>query len=254
MCRVQPAGPAVEMPDPLSWRVRQRRALWRRAALAGHGPTTVLLDIGGVIVPSLFESVAVPGFPRGPLAGEPEYREVEQGRRSERAYWADVAQRHPDLDLGELWRACTGLRPTMMAAVATMLSRLRVVAFTNDMAYWFGPDWLGGRFPELRALDEVLEAKDFGVLKPDPRAYRLAAGRIGEQPRHCLFVDDHQANLDGAAAVGMDTFLFDVAAPGPSVSALLARLGLPESSPPRIFRQPAWGDFHERGSRQRRHA
>ncbi|MEU4625428.1 HAD-IA family hydrolase [Actinoplanes sp. NPDC023801] len=253
-CRVEPAGPPVVLPDRDGWQTRRRRAIWRRAALAGQGFTTVILDIGGVIVPSLFESVALPDFPRGPLAAEPAYREVEQGRRSERAYWAGVAEQRPDLDLGRLWRDCTGLRPAMMAAIATMLSRMRVVAFTNDMAYWFGDDWLTGRFADLQALDDVLEARDFGVLKPDPRAYHLAAERIGEKPEHCLFVDDHQANLDGAAAVGMATQLFDVTTPQQTVAALLARLALPEAEPPRIFRQPATGEEHGRQARQRRHA
>jgi HAD superfamily hydrolase (TIGR01509 family) len=242
-CRAPEPGPPVEMPDRECWQSRRRRAIWRRAALAGHGFTTVVLDIGGVIVPSLFESVALAGFPRGPLDGEPAYREVEQGRQSERAYWAQLAERRPDLDLGRLWRDCTGLRPAMLAAIATMLSRMRVVAFTNDMSYWFGDDWLDERFVELRALDDVLEARQFGVLKPDPQAYRLAAEKIGEEPRHCLFVDDHQANLDGATAVGMATHLFDVTAPRQTITALLDRLALPESEPPRIFRPPPTGSY-----------
>jgi putative hydrolase of the HAD superfamily len=236
VCRfTAPDGPPRVLPDRADREVRRRRAIWRRAALTRGGITTVVLDIGGVIVPSLFESVALPDFPKGPLAGEPAYRDVEQGRASERAYWADLAERRPDLDIGTLWRTCTTVRHEMLAALDVLLSRFRVVAFTNDMGYWFGPDWLDD-FAELRALDQVIEASSFGVLKPDPEAYRKAVRLLGEQAERCLFVDDHQANLDGAEAIGMRTLLFDVREPQESVRALLKRLGVPEREPDRLFR------------------
>ena len=134
--------------------------------------------------------------------------------------------------MGALWRDCSRVRVEVRAAMGALAGRVRLVAFTNDMAHWFGPDW-PGRFPELAGFDQVVEAARLGVLKPDPEAFRLAAAEIGEAPERCLFVDDLAVNLDGAAAVGMQTLLFEVRDPAGSVAALLARLGIdPDPGPP----------------------
>ena len=229
-----PAGVPVDLDD---WAVRRRRALWRAAGArggrggVGRAPAAVLLDMGGVVIPTLFESVAVAGFPGGPFREEAEYAAVERGEVAERDYWARLAERRPDLDVGALWRACSRVRVEVRAALDAVAGRVRLVAFTNDMAHWFGADW-PGRFPELAGFDQVVEAARLGVLKPDPEAFRLAAAEIGETPERCLFVDDLAVNLDGAAAVGMQTLLFEVRDPAGSIAALLARLGLDPDPPP----------------------
>ncbi len=222
------------MPDPRDWEVRRRRGIWRTAARRNGGVTAVLLDIGGVVIPTLFESVDLPGFPRGPLDDEPDYARVERGETSERAYWEALDAREPDIDVGSLWRCCSYVRGEMLSVIAALLSRLRVVAFTNDMGHWFGDRWRE-RFPELDAFDEVIEASTLGALKPKPEAYLRAADHLGEQPARCLLVDDQQVNLDGAAAVGMHTQLFDVRRPQESAAALLSRLAVPREERSRVF-------------------
>jgi FMN phosphatase YigB (HAD superfamily) len=243
-------GAPVDLDD---WAVRRRRAVWRAAGARaagvrekrrvresgpGRAPAAVLLDMGGVVIPTLFESVAVAGFPGGPFRGEAEYAAVERGDLPERDYWARLAERRPALDVGALWRTCSRVRGEVRAAMDAVAGRVRLVAFTNDMAHWFGPDW-PGRFPELASFDQVVEAARLGVLKPHPEAFRLAAAEIGEAPERCLFVDDLAVNLDGAAATGMQTLLFEVRDPAGSTAALLARLGLhPDPGPPgpgRVF-------------------
>jgi transcription antitermination factor NusB len=58
-------------------------------------------------------------------------------------------------------------------------------------------------------FDAVLSSADIGVTKPDPAAFRAAAERLGVAPERCLFVDDVDANVHGAAAVGMRAARFD---------------------------------------------
>jgi putative hydrolase of the HAD superfamily len=45
------------------------------------------------------------------------------------------------------------------------------------------------------------------VAKPDPRVYQLTAERLGVPPEACLFVDDRDENLLGAARAGMRAVL-----------------------------------------------
>lgn len=194
-----------------------------------------MLDIGGVIIPTLFESVALQDFPRGPLGTEGDYEPVLSGQSSERAYWAQVVARRPDWDIGRLWRECSWIRTEVAEAVAVLMSRVRVTLFTNDMAHFFGQDWLD-RFPALRRLDAVVESAKLGVAKPDPEAYRRALAHIGDEAGRCLFVDDHPVNLRGAEQAGMHTHLFDVRDPVGSAAALLERLGMPGTEPVHVFR------------------
>lgn len=246
-CVTPPAASDAELVDPSDRVVRRRRAVrWAAQARARRGgapvPITLLLDMGGVVIPTLFESTAVPGFPAGPLGDDPAYADVEGGRRQERDYWAQLIAARPDIDAGELWRACSYVRAEIRAAVAAIAGRVRVVAFTNDMAHWFGDDW-PQRFAELRHFDQVVEASKLGVLKPAPESFVRAAQAIGEDPARCLFVDDLPANLDGAAAVGMATLHFDVRDPAASIARMLAMLGLAADGPRRsaVFVVPRKG-------------
>lgn len=57
-------------------------------------------------------------------------------------------------------------------------------------------------------FDALINSAEEGVRKPDPRIYLITCERIGVKPEECLMVDDDQANLDGAAKLGMQIHLF----------------------------------------------
>lgn len=184
--------------------------------------TTLILDVGGVVVPTFFEIVDDPSFPAGPFGDDPLYRAVESGRMQERAYWADVARNRPDLDLRHLIRTKLHVRAEIRLLLDQIVGRFKVAALSNDMSYWFGPAW-PLEFSELGAFDLLLDAGQFGHLKPDPSAFRWALSRVGEPPGNCLFVDDLAGNLVGARAVGMKVEQFFVTDPGGSVASILRR-------------------------------
>jgi putative hydrolase of the HAD superfamily len=59
-------------------------------------------------------------------------------------------------------------------------------------------------------FDEVLLSFEVGTHKPDAGIYREALRRLGDvAPERAVFVDDQQAYCDGAAALGIQTFLID---------------------------------------------
>ena len=59
------------------------------------------------------------------------------------------------------------------------------------------------------------------MLKPSPAFYREVVRRIGLPAGEILFIDDNQANVDGALSVGMQARYY---LPGSPLSALLADL------------------------------
>jgi len=59
-------------------------------------------------------------------------------------------------------------------------------------------------------FDEVLLSFEVRMHKPDPEIYRAALRRLGDvAPDRAVFVDDQTAYCDGAAALGIETFLID---------------------------------------------
>lgn len=63
--------------------------------------------------------------------------------------------------------------------------------------------------PEQAGLfDEVVVSYMIGAIKPDPRAYRMAAERLGVELSQCLFIDDQPHYCEGARAVGMDAIWY----------------------------------------------
>jgi putative hydrolase of the HAD superfamily len=58
------------------------------------------------------------------------------------------------------------------------------------------------------AFDAVVLSYEVGSLKPEPAIYREALARVGSpDPARSVFVDDQVAFCDGAAAIGLQTFL-----------------------------------------------
>jgi len=64
------------------------------------------------------------------------------------------------------------------------------------------------RFGFLDRLNGVVISGHEGLLKPDAAIYRLFLERYGRQARHCLFIDDSPANVEGARKIGMNAVRF----------------------------------------------
>ena len=64
------------------------------------------------------------------------------------------------------------------------------------------------QFPFLDLLESVVVSGTEGVAKPDAGIYEIAVRRSGFAAEELVFVDDKQANVDGAVAVGLDGILF----------------------------------------------
>ncbi|GAA3303001.1 HAD family hydrolase [Streptomyces cinereospinus] len=95
------------------------------------------------------------------------------------------------------------------AAVVSLLRRARtrvpLVLVTNaSVALEADLDGLG--LSDL--ADHVVSSARVGLVKPDPRIYRIAADLAGVPLDRCLFVDDTLDNVRGAAVLGMNAVHF----------------------------------------------
>ena len=55
----------------------------------------------------------------------------------------------------------------------------------------------------LNSFDDVILAEDAGYKKPDPRIFDYLLIKHHLNPRLCIFIDDEQRNLEGAAKAGI---------------------------------------------------
>ena len=65
---------------------------------------------------------------------------------------------------------------------------------------------------------------EMGVRKPDPEAFAAALAAVGRDAADVIFVDDSATNVEGAAAVGIESIRFEGAS---ALRASLALKGLP---------------------------
>jgi putative hydrolase of the HAD superfamily len=196
----------------------------------------LLLDLGGTVFVSGLERLALlpthyavlSGIAarRGPVGPEPDplWDAMMRGELSERGYWqarsdeVGAALGRPGWPITEFMHLLYGLaadvlRPAAGALVAdARAAGRRVGVLTNDLRAFHGETAMAGH-PVLAGMDALVDASVTGILKPDPRAYALAADALGTPAPDIVFVDDMPANVDGARSAGMIALLLDITDP-----------------------------------------
>jgi putative hydrolase of the HAD superfamily len=76
-------------------------------------------------------------------------------------------------------------------------------------------------------FDQTFYSCDLGLAKPDPAYFRAILAAIDVPASSVLFIDDNEANVAGAASVGLQAELFDLSAGVEALVELLRRYGLP---------------------------
>jgi epoxide hydrolase-like predicted phosphatase len=176
--------------------------------------SAVLLDWGGVMTTSLFDSFAEFCTTEGLDAHA--LRDLFRGDRDARTLLIDFecgrideAHFEPKLAVALGVAEHTGLIDRLFAG--STLDRLMVdgVRRLHDDGVRTGlvsNSWGTRRYPRdviAELFDGVVISGDEGFRKPDSRMYELGASRIGVAPSDCIFVDDLEFNLDPARELGM---------------------------------------------------
>lgn len=210
----------------------------------------LVLDFGGVISKTLFEthdlseqSLGLPARTltwKGPFdpEGDPLWQSMQRDEITERDYWHTRTREVGHL-VGEDWRDMQSfvqrargadpdavIRPEARQAIEVVhAAGYQLAILSNELDLFYGADFRS-RLPLLKHFELVLDATYTGILKPDPRAYRMVEDALGVPLSTCVFVDDQLRNVLGAQRVGMQTVHFDVTNPTKSYNEALALFGL----------------------------
>lgn len=60
----------------------------------------------------------------------------------------------------------------------------------------------------LPLFDDILVSGKVGLIKPDPAIFQLMLSRFGLEPSSTVFIDDHPANIEAAAEMGIKAVHF----------------------------------------------
>lgn len=214
------------------------------------GERALILDFGGVVTRTLFETHDVTertlGLApdtltwRGPFAPEtdPLWVSMQRQEISERDYWLTRA-REVGRMVGEDWtemqtfvRRARGAEPELVlrpeareAILQVKAAGLKLAILSNELDLFYGVEFRR-RFPLIDHFDVIVDATHTGILKPDARAYEQVLAELGIAREACVFVDDQLKNIEGAIEVRLPFVHFDVTRPSQGYAQALAMLGL----------------------------
>jgi len=184
-------------------------------------PAAVLFDIGNVIVrfdPHALYSKILP---------DPEERQAflthvcsmawhvehDRGAAMSQTIPALVAAHPQYRDAIEAWRdRAAEMLPEVIGSSVEAIEALHAAgvplfALTNMPAEWVS--LITGMSPAFARFRDIVVSAHEGLIKPDPRLYRIALDRMGRRADEVLFIDDSPPNIDAARTLGFDVHLFD---------------------------------------------
>jgi HAD superfamily hydrolase (TIGR01509 family) len=145
-----------------------------------------------------------------------DWLELDRGALSEAQILARIAQRagRPCPELDSLFAAIRDSlvpKPDTVALLETLAEAGRPLYCLSNMP--------AGIYHELRALHDfwrhfrgIVVSGLVGLVKPDPRIYEHLLASYGLRAADTIFIDDLQANVDAAKAVGLTGLHFQSAA------------------------------------------
>ena len=185
---------------------------------------TVIFDLGNVLIAwdpcRLYRRLIPDDAEREWFLAEvcnAEWNERQDAGRSWAEGIAELCVRHPrHAALIQAYRehwteTLDGAIEDSVALLAELKARgVRLLALTNWSQETF--PLARERFAFLGWFEGIVVSGEEGLVKPDPRLYRLLLERYSVQPARALFVDDAPRNVAGAEAVGLHARLFQGAA------------------------------------------
>ena len=111
-------------------------------------------------------------------------------------------------------------------AAAGVLARVKAAGYKTLLLSNTDPERFGfvrSRFPEIGVFDHYVLSYELNLLKPDPAIYLAAARLAGTAPAECVFIDDMEENVKGAADAGLAGIHYT---PATDLEGELRKLGL----------------------------
>ena len=176
--------------------------------------TTVIFDLGGVLVWTNWDRVTVSLAEMSGLTPERVMDEIETGEagyafmldRLDRAeFHRRLTERlglrqHPDAFFA-MWSSIIAPNEEINSLVKRLKDRYRLVLASNtDVLHYTRSLEVQ---EALRIFDHALLSYELGLCKPDPEFFRSGLERLAIPPVECVFIDDREENVEAAQTLGI---------------------------------------------------
>lgn len=94
----------------------------------------------------------------------------------------------------------------LFSYIGELSNAYKIGLLSNISSQWITEHFLSG--DEQGMFDAIVTSVEIGVVKPDMRAFRIAAERLGVEPSECIMVDDSEPNCEGARDAGMQAIVY----------------------------------------------
>lgn len=196
------------------------------AASGGAAATTILFDVGGVIIRPLDPEAAQQrrdtlaqslGFSSGDemwlhFYTSEEWTLCKTGRMARDEMWARLLRPYGIVDREEHEQFLAqlhyteGIHPEMEQLIAHLHGQFRLGILSN----W--DEELESILEEELGISHyfqaIMNSARIGVAKPDDEAFHIALERLSARPGEVFFIDDQERNTEAAAQIGIDAHTF----------------------------------------------
>jgi putative hydrolase of the HAD superfamily len=184
---------------------------------------TVIVDYGDVISlpPTAADREVIAGLAGVDSDSEPFWRAyfahrdgLDQGSAGVAAYWRaiadDIGARWDDARVHELWaadfRSWLSINPGVIEVLADLKAGGTALALLSNAGPDYGSYFRHGPLGDFFAACYV--SGELGLLKPHPEIYRHVLDDLGISAAEAVFIDNREANVRGAQALGITGHLF----------------------------------------------
>lgn len=141
-------------------------------------------------------------------------RLIDGGEMSEEDYFVRCSERMPTQELKELCLEMSkdwtqdSLYPTV--GMRAVIGLLKAIGYNLYILSNCGRHFhvFEDRIPGINHFDGILISAEERMLKPNREIYERLLEKFNLKAEECIFIDDLQANIDAAKAVGFEGYCF----------------------------------------------
>ncbi len=180
-------------------------------------PKVIVFDVGGVLLNWRTGLNAISLLLNTPPEDVYMYlidrlRDLELGRLKGETFWKHMAKeyeyKYNSKNLAECWITDRGHLSESWKLLKDLSSLYRLAVCTNLWSGMF--DVIRQGNPDVDLFETVVDSSQVGVVKPDPKMYKIVEERTDASGKELFLIDDSKENCDGAEKCGWQSYRFSL--------------------------------------------
>lgn len=144
----------------------------------------------------------------------PIVEELFLGNVSEDVYIEAVLKQYPELGTQEYLKAHIRENFKEVEGTREIVIKVKKLGYKTAILSIHGKEWidyLEKKFDFHKLFDILSYSYEDKVSKPHSSAFQKVLQKLNAKPEECLFIDDHERNIEAARALGIQSILFTTA-------------------------------------------